>query len=105
MSYITFASVRDIHRSSVQVAGDPAVAPQVGKFMGVRNGIDIDIWDPENDAFLPRTYGPDSVVGGKVTPSVTQRDGVSNCTTGIQCRCPCNCRLSMRFGDRARPLI
>ena len=41
------------------------MAPQVGKFMGVRNGIDIDIWDPENDAFLPRPYGPDSVVEGK----------------------------------------
>ena len=49
------------------MSGDPAVAPQLGKFMGVRNGIDIDIWDPENDAFLPRTYGPDTVVEGKVT--------------------------------------
>ena len=47
------------------MAGDPAVAPQVGKFMGVRNGIDIDIWDPESDAFLPLQYGPDSVVEGK----------------------------------------
>ena len=50
------------------MAGDPAVAPQVGKFMGLRNGIDIDIWDPESDTFLPRTYGPDTVVEGKVTP-------------------------------------
>ncbi len=48
------------------------MAPQVGKFMGVRNGIDVDIWDPENDAFLPRTYGPDSVVEGKVTRCVLQ---------------------------------
>ncbi len=61
----------------MQVAGDPAVAPQLGKFMGVRNGIDIDIWDPENDAFLPRTYGPDSVVEGKVTPCVSQRNSFS----------------------------
>ncbi len=41
------------------------MAPQVGKFMGVRNGIDIDIWDPETDAFLPIQYGPDAVVEGK----------------------------------------
>ena len=54
-----------------QVAGDPAVAPQLGKFMGVRNGIDIDIWDPETDTFLPRTYGPDTVVEGKVTRSLS----------------------------------
>jgi starch synthase len=27
-----------------------------GKFKGIRNGIDNDIWDPSNDEFLPKSY-------------------------------------------------
>ena len=39
-----------------EVAGHPAVASQLGKFHGVVNGIDVDIWNPETDIFLPRHY-------------------------------------------------
>jgi hypothetical protein len=41
------------------------IAPNSGKFMGIRNGIDIDIWDPMNDQFLPRGYSAETVVEGK----------------------------------------
>lgn len=36
-----------------------------GKLMGIRNGIDIDIWDPETDQFLPVGYTADNVREGK----------------------------------------
>lgn len=40
----------------MQVSGHPSVAPHFAKFYGIRNGIDQDIWDPEQDQFLPRCY-------------------------------------------------
>lgn len=50
---------------ALEVGGDPAIASHVGKFMGIRNGIDMDIWDPEVDQFLPMGYTPATVVDGK----------------------------------------
>src|SRR5664279_2516912 len=32
-----------------------------GKFGGVLNGVDYDIWNPEIDPWIARTYGPDSI--------------------------------------------
>ncbi|KAI3966739.1 hypothetical protein MKW92_038736 [Papaver armeniacum] len=48
-----------------EVAGNPVIAPHLHKFHGIRNGIDPDMWDPYNDAFLPISYTPDNVVEGK----------------------------------------
>lgn len=48
-----------------EIGGQPVIAPHNGKLKGIRNGIDIDIWDPETDSFLPKGYTPETVVEGK----------------------------------------
>ena len=45
----------------MQIEGNPAIAAHAGKFMGIRNGIDLDIWDPENDSLLPMAYSARNV--------------------------------------------
>ncbi len=56
-----------------QIGGIPAIAAHAAKFMGIRNGIDVDIWDPENDELLPRAYNAESVVEGKAAARETLR--------------------------------
>ncbi|CAL4997198.1 unnamed protein product [Urochloa decumbens] len=50
---------------SREVSGHGAIAPHRGKFYGILNGIDQDIWDPYNDNFIPVQYTPENVVEGK----------------------------------------
>ncbi|XWS15571.1 hypothetical protein CRYUN_Cryun34aG0012100 [Craigia yunnanensis] len=53
------------HTYSKEVAGNPAVTPDLHKFHGILNGIDLDIWDPCNDKFIPISYTSENVVEGK----------------------------------------
>lgn len=50
---------------SKEISGHPAVAPHLGKMFGVRNGVDVDIWDPSADPFLPVRFDADSFDEGK----------------------------------------
>ncbi|GJN39488.1 hypothetical protein PR202_gb28610 [Eleusine coracana subsp. coracana] len=50
---------------SREVSGHGAIAPHLGKFFGILNGIDPDIWDPFNDNFIPVHYTSENVVEGK----------------------------------------
>lgn len=53
------------HTYSREVSRNPAIAPHLYKFHGILNGIDLDIWDPYNDKFIPVPYTSDNVVEGK----------------------------------------
>ncbi|OMO76835.1 Glycosyl transferase, family 1 [Corchorus capsularis] len=53
------------HTYSKEVAGNPAIAPHLYKFHGIINGIDLDIWDPYNDKFIPIPYTSENVIEGK----------------------------------------
>ena len=48
-----------------EISGHPAIAPNHGKFHGIRNGIDPDIWSPEDDMWLPVHYDETNIVEGK----------------------------------------
>lgn len=44
-----------------QVGGTPLIAPHGGKFVGIRNGIDPDLWDPASNQWLPLPYGESDI--------------------------------------------
>ncbi|GMI93304.1 starch synthase 3 [Hibiscus trionum] len=53
------------HTYAKEVSGYPAISPHLHKFHGILNGIDLDIWDPCNDKFIPISYTSENVVEGK----------------------------------------
>lgn len=71
-----------------EVAGHPAVNSQLGKFHGVVNGIDVDIWNPETDMFLPHHFTAATCTEGKQANrnALRERTGL----TGWCVQPPCN---------------
>jgi len=50
-----------------EIGGHPAINAHLHKFMGIRNGIDPDIWDPELDPFLEHKF-----TAGEAGPGVVR---------------------------------
>ncbi|WIA17469.1 hypothetical protein OEZ85_014309 [Tetradesmus obliquus] len=48
-----------------EVGSHPAIAGQTHKFMGIRNGIDTELWSPTENKFLPLPYDADTAEEGK----------------------------------------
>ena len=62
--------------------------------MGIRNGIDMDLWDPENNQWLPMPYSADNVVEGKaaarkVRAAGTQQPSDYMLAIAISCKAAC----------------
>jgi glycogen synthase len=56
-----------------EILGHGAIAPYRDKFRGVVNGIDPDIWDPNNDPLLPAFYDAASCRPGKASAKAALR--------------------------------
>ena len=57
---------REIQESGERGFGmEGLLQKRASSLVGVLNGIDLDIWNPEKDAALPRRYGPDDRAAGK----------------------------------------
>jgi starch synthase len=54
--FTCFHSLQVSNSYSREVSGHGAIAPHLGKFYGILNGIDPDIWDPYSDNFIPVNF-------------------------------------------------
>ena len=59
---------------AIEIGGHPGIAPHHAKFYGIRNGIDMDIWDPSSDPWLPVSYTDENVFQGKLAAKQALRD-------------------------------
>jgi starch synthase len=57
--------VREIQTAAFGNGLDGLLRSRAGVLSGILNGVDPKIWSPENDALLPRRYGPDDAAAGK----------------------------------------
>ncbi|KAF8662489.1 hypothetical protein HU200_056079 [Digitaria exilis] len=63
--FTCYYSLQVSNAYSREVSGHGAITPHLGKFYGILNGIDPDIWDPYNDNLIPIHYTSENVVEGK----------------------------------------
>ncbi|CAG9465646.1 unnamed protein product [Pedinophyceae sp. YPF-701] len=81
-----------------EIGGHPAIAPNAGKFMGIRNGIDPDIWDPETDQFLPLGFTANTCVEGKAAARKALRERLGMTDWGDKPIVGCISRLTAQKG-------
>ena len=48
-----------------EIKGQGAVSPNAGKMVGIRNGIDVELWDPLTDELLTQNYNAETWSEGK----------------------------------------
>ncbi|KAL3139315.1 hypothetical protein ABBQ38_003653 [Trebouxia sp. C0009 RCD-2024] len=68
---------------AAEVSGHPSVAPYMNKFFGIINGIDMDIWDPQSDQFLPKNFGLEEAEEGKAAAKAELRRRMNLSTADV----------------------
>jgi len=58
---------------ATEISGHPSIAAHHSKFYGIRNGIDMDIWDPASDPLLPVGYTAEDAALGKMAAKAELR--------------------------------
>jgi hypothetical protein len=76
---------------------NPIIEPHLHKFCGIRNGIDMDIWDPENNRFLNFSITPERVADGKLRArqEMRQRLGLHVSVSCLCIKCTNSCRHAL----------
>jgi glycogen synthase len=64
-----------------EVGSHPAIATNAANFMGIRNGIDTELWSPSENKFLPMSYSADNAEEGKRRCA----GGSSSCAASVTC--------------------
>lgn len=59
---------------ATEISGHSGIAPHHEKFYGIRNGIDMDIWDPSSDPCLPVHFTEEDSVQGKLASKRALRE-------------------------------
>ncbi|KAI8475202.1 MAG: hypothetical protein J3K34DRAFT_517637 [Monoraphidium minutum] len=85
-----------------EVGGHPAIGGHAHKFMGILNGIDPEIWDPMEDAWLPLPYSADNCEAGKAAARSELRRRLNMCATDDRIIVAVVSRLT---GQKGVPLI
>ena len=81
-----------------EIGGNPAIASNNSKLVGVINGIDQDIWSPENCQFLPIQYSADNCLEGKAAAREALRQRLGLTGWGDKPIVACVSRLTKQKG-------
>ena len=66
-----------------EISNHNAIAANASKMVGIRNGIDVELWDPLTDEYMPLGYDADTFAEGKSAArrELSERLGMELCET------------------------
>jgi starch synthase len=78
ISTVSPTYAREIQTSAFGYGLDPLLSQRAGALTGILNGVDYEDWDPRNDRFLTRRYGPEQLnVKDELKQDFLQRLGLA----------------------------
>ena len=78
ISTVSPTYAREIQTSAYGYGLDPLLTQRAGALTGILNGVDYEEWDPRNDRFITRRYGPEQLhVKDELKQDFLQRVGLA----------------------------